>query len=309
MREIGLAVALALLGYGLTILLGLVAHEGTLVGWASLLLGLALLGAWAATAARRQGEAAPAPPAATATPFRWTVAALGVVASLGTVAYNLLVSSGLGAPEVALVAYGALLVASLPWLDRPAGPRATATVATLVAWSFPVVLAPLVIYALNGVLASQAGNQAAAASPLVRWALVEPTSWLLALLGQDAEVRGNALVLATPRGSLALSVGLVCAGIYPAVLFAGLFGLYAWDRRPPLATAAGQFAAGLAALWALNLGRMALLARVGVERGPEALQRVHDQAGWLLFAAFSAVYWWLVLRRPAPPPKPAPADA
>jgi exosortase/archaeosortase family protein len=298
-RDVGLAIALTLLGYGLTIVLGLIAHESRAIGLASLLLGAALLGWWAFT--RRAVTERPA----TEVPslFRWGLAGLGATACVGTLAYNAARQSSLSPAEMALVAYGLLVLASLPWLAQPLGRRLG--VATLVAWSLPVVLAPLVIYALNGLLTSQAGASHAAASPAVRWLLVEPTALLLRALGHEVGVLGNALVLGTPRGSLALSVGLVCAGIYPVVLFAGLFALHAWDRRPPLRQAALQAAAGLAVLWLLNLLRMVILAKVGVRFGIEALQQVHDQIGWILFSAFSGVYWWAVLRRTSPrlPPK------
>ena len=51
-------------------------------------------------------------------------------------------------------------------------------------------------------------------------------------------------------------------------------------------------------LWLLNLARMVVLAKVGIAEGTAALQQVHDQIGWILFAGFSAAYWALVLRRP-----------
>lgn len=295
MREVGLAVGLALAGYGLSIVLGLVAHESLAIGWASLALGMALVGVSVA-------RAGPQPQAAVevAPPFRWAVAAVGTFVSVGTLVYNLLGASTFTTPELALVAYGALLVACLPWLERPVVARGRVTVMTLVAWSFPLVLAPLAIYAANGILTSSAGSETAASSPLVQWLLVEPTAGLLQAMGHEVAVRDNSLFLQTARGSLTLSVGLVCAGIYPAVLFAGLFALYVWDRKPPWRRVAVQAAAGFGALWGLNLARMAVLAQVGVDRGTAALQQVHDQIGWLLFAAFSAVYWWLVLRRARP---------
>lgn len=292
MREFGVAVALAFLGYGLTIVLDLVAHESPLVGWMSLCLGAALLVAMVA------GRPAPAP-TLPAEPvrrgFQWGLALLGTLLCLGTLGYNLARRSELTTPEIALVAYGAAVLGSLPWLGRPLWRGAT--VMTAVAWSFPIVLAPLAIYAANGLLSSQAGAEAAAASPVVRWTLVVPTAALLELLGHDVDVRGNALLLVTPRGTLTLSVGLVCAGIYPTILFVSLFALYAWDRRPPWRSALLQGGVGLATLWMLNLVRMVVLAKVGIANGATALQQVHDQIGWILFAAFSGVFWWVVLRR------------
>lgn len=315
MRHVRAAVAFALVGYGLTIVLGLVAHEAVWVGWASLALGALLLATVAreatATASLPAAHPTPAPSSGRAAPsrsVRWALAALGLLACIGTLAYNLARGSSLTVAEAALIGYGALLLAVLPWLHRPLGGRFT--VMDAVAWSLPVVLAPLLLYAINGLLTSQAGSEVAASSPLVRWFLVLPTAWILRLLGHAVELSGASLLLATPRGSLTLSVGLVCAGVYPTVLFTALFGLYAWDRQPPAGQAWRQLGAGLLVLWLLNLLRMVVLAKVGVAYGTAALQAVHDQIGWVLFAAFSVAYWWAVLRPgragkpPALGPKP-----
>jgi exosortase/archaeosortase family protein len=202
---------------------------------------------------------------------------------------------------VSIVAYGTLLMAAAPTLHRSLG---RLPVATLVGWSFPVVLAPLSLFALNALLSSPGSG--AAAAPLVEGLVVAPTAAALRLLGTPVEQMGSSLLLATPRGSLSLGVGLVCAGLYPAVLFTGLVGLHAWREglRPP--AIAGCLAAGLAGLWLLNVVRLVALTQVGIHWGMAALQTAHANLGWILFCAFMAAFWAVVLRRSGGRGSPAP---
>lgn len=105
------------------------------------------------------------------------------------------------------------------------------------------------------------------------------------------------MLVPTPRGTLSLGVGLVCAGLYPIVLFTGLVALHAWtDRIRPL-RAFTLVAAGIAGLWVLNLVRLVALTRVGVLWGPGALQSAHANLGWILFALYMVVFWAVALRR------------
>jgi exosortase/archaeosortase family protein len=82
------------------------------------------------------------------------------------------------------------------------------------------------------------------------------------------------------------------------VLFGGVLGLHAWRVKPPRRQLALWLAAGLGGLWLVNLARLHVLARVGIAQGGPMLQAVHANIGWALFAAFMAVFWALVLRRP-----------
>jgi len=286
-RAILALVGLGLAGYGALLLVGLIPHEAPLVGVLALLVGLPLAAVGLPRVKLRRGGA---------------VAALGVVASLGVVAYNLARGSGLGVPEWAILVYGVALVGASRRLERRLG---RFEVGTLVAWSFPLVLAPLTLFALNAaVSAGSAGN---AASPIVHALVVQPTAAVLALMGTGAEVVGNNLVLGTPRGRLVLGVGLVCAGLYPMVLFAGLVALHAWIRRTPPKRTAAYLGVGLAGLWAMNLVRLVILVKVGERWGGATLQTVHAHIGWALFALFTVVFWAVVLRKVEGPESAVPA--
>ena len=281
-------VGLMLAGYGVLVLAGVLPHDSPLAGLASLLAGVAVLafGLPAVGAPRAQ-----------------VVAGLGCACVGGVAGYALATRDGLGLAEAAIVAYGLLLMAAAPNLRREVGVGDRRMgVSTLVGWSFPVVLAPLSLFALNAALSS--GESGAAAAPIVERLVVAPTAWALRWLGTPVERIGSTLLLATPRGSLSLGVGLVCAGLYPAVLFGGLVGLHAWRSRMPPRSIALVLAAGLAGLWVLNLLRLVLLTKIGVRWGMAALQTAHANLGWILFCAFMAAFWAVVLRRAGPPLPP-----
>lgn len=262
-------------------------HEAPLpVGFALLLAGGALLG----VAAKTRTASGP-------TPRARLVLAIGLVCIVGVLGYNLARGSTFGAPEVAILAYGVALVLAAGRLDRWG---------RVVAYSFPLVLAPLSLYALNAALVGGVG-----ATPLtlyIRHGLVAPLAAALAIVGIDVSIVGETVRLATPRGALFLTVGVVCAGLYAMVLFLGVFALFAWEQRTTGWRLAAYLALGLAGLHAANVVRLILLALVGYGWGGDALQTFHRHAGWVLFLAWAVLFWWLVLRRfePARPAAPAP---
>lgn len=271
-----LLAGLALAGQGLLILTRVLDHEAPLwIGAAILLLGLALVG----STMRGQGVAI--------SPARARlVLALGLVCVTGVLAYNLLRRSTLGPPEVAILVYGGALALASRRLDR---------FGRIVAYSFPLVLAPLSLYALNAALAAGAGG-----TPLtlyIRHGLVVPMALALGLFGIDVTLLGETLRLATPRGALFLTVGVVCAGLYAMILFLGVFALFAWEQRTTGWRLAAYLSLGILGLHVANVVRLVLLALVGYEWGGEALQTFHQHAGWVLFLVWAVVFWWLVLRR------------
>lgn len=277
-----------LAGYGGLVLSGVLPHDAPIMGGLSLVLGLALL--------------AFGLPAVGAPRARF-VALLGSSCVGGTLGYALARPNGLGGPEIALLAYGVLLMAASFHLDRKVG---RFPIAAAVGWSFPVVLAPLALFAVNASLSSP--STGAAAGPIVQTLVVGPTAWALQLVGTPVERVGSTLLLATPRGTLSLGVGLVCAGLYPAVLFGGLVGLHAWTDRVPLRRLVAVLVAGVAGLWVMNVLRLVVLARIGIRWGMDALQTAHANLGWILFAGFMALFWAVALRTPAARGKAATAD-
>lgn len=300
LRRGRLLAGLLLAGQGLLVVTRVLDHEAPiLVGWAALALGL-LLAAWGRIPPLSSTSSAPSPSAAAASRGRaLAVAGLGAFAVAGVVGYNALRGSTMGVPELAIVAYGVALLAASRALHR----RVLGTdVNTLVAFSFPLVLAPLSLYAVNAALASRMAQ-----TPLgwyVENTLVVPMAAGLQVFGFDATMIGDTVRMATPRGVLFLSVGVVCAGIYASVLFLGVFGLFAWERRTPPMRLAAYLAVGLLGLHVANVLRLVLLGMVGYKWGGDALQDFHQHAGWVLFLVWSLGFWAVVLRRmegPAPP--------
>lgn len=265
-----------LAGYGLLVLAGALPHDGLWGGLAALGLGAVLLAqARAPLRARRA----------------WVVLALGLGCAAGVLGYNAMRGSDLQGPELALLGYGLGLVAAAPRLRARVGRH---EVGDLVGWSFPLVLAPLALVALNGVLAAR---DPVAAEPLLEALLAQPLAAVLRLLGEPAVVQQGNVILATPRGTLALDIGMVCAGLYPGVLFLGVLGLHGWREGLGPRRLALYVGLGILGLWAANLARLVVLARVGDAWGGAALATAHEHAGWILFLAFIGLFWGVVLRR------------
>ncbi len=274
---------LGLAGYGLLILLKVLPHDAQLAGFASLTLGIACL-----AIALRGGTSEPA---ARSTVRARIVAGIGAVAVVGVLGYNGLRGSGFQGPEWGILVYGVALIVASGHLHRRLG---QIPVGTLVAWSFPILLAPLAMYALNAVLS--ADNAGTAATPVVNALVVKPTGAILWIFGISATVVGNSLILDNASGRLILGVGLVCAGLYPMVLFGGLMGLHAWENRIPAKRLAAYVGIGLGGLWVTNLIRIVILVQVGKTWGGAAVQGVHAHIGWVLFGIFMLAYWAIVLR-------------
>lgn len=272
---------LALVGYGGLVLLGLLAHESVVAAVGSLLLGAVLL---------LRGSP---PSAQVGRPA--LVAGLGLGAAGGVFIYNLIAGSGLSTPEWGLLAYGLGLLAAAPNLERAIG---RVDVGTLVGWSFPLLLGPLVLFAFDAALASPQGTgMRSLADPFIATMLVAPMGWALNLAGTPATTRGTDLILETADGSLTLGVGLVCAGIYPLVLFVGLLGLHAWQTRSQPRTALTHLGLGTLGLYLFNLVRLVALAKVGERWGAAWLQTVHAHLGWVLYGLFAVLFWIVVVPR------------
>lgn len=294
------AVALAgilLAGYGMLILLGLLAHESRIVGAALALGGAALV---AAVAWRAPPAGPPGRPANASAARAWLVGGLGLLAGGGVLAYNVVTSSTFSTPEIGILGYGAALLAAAPYLGRRVG---RADVGTLVAWSLPLLAGPLAMYAVDAAIDARVRVGASPLDWFITHLLVAPMAAMLDLVGFDATSTGQVVALETPGGKLSLTVGVVCAGLQPAILFLGVFALYAWQEQTPPRRLAALVALGLLGVYVANLVRLVLLALVGYRWGGVALQNTHEHAGWLLFVAWMLAYWWIVLRRLQGPPR------
>ncbi len=291
-RRLGFLAGLLLFGYGALVLLDVLAHESLWVGAGLIVVGLGLLVPLGLSAGTSRGSGPRPRQQMNEETSGRTLATLllGFFAAGGVLSYNLAAGASWTSPKLALLAYGIALLAAAPDLHRPLGP---VRVGSLVAWSLPLLGAPLGIWAFDAALDAGAG-----ASPLdafIEHALVPPMEASLTALGFEVANHGQTLSLQTPRGELFLTVGLVCAGIQPGILFLGLLGLDAWKRRTSPRRFGGMFLIGIAAVYLVNMVRLVGLAIVGHRWGGDALQTVHAHGGWVLFLVLVLVFWGLIL--------------
>lgn len=304
MRRLRGLAGLFLVGYGLLVVFEIIAHEAFVAGLASVGLGLLFLYPFnrSTNAPPDQATKPALERSQAAFPVRRghasLIAGLGAVLTASLILYNLLIGSSLGTPEWGLLLYGLGLIIAASFLDSP---RHGKRVSTLVGWSFPLVLAPLALFAFNGLISGPSASRAgSAASPVIHYALTLPTAWTLEMLGTASHVEGNNIILSTQGDTFALGVGLVCAGIYPAIMFLGILGMHAWQERLPRARFASYLLFGLGGLYVANLTRLMILVKVGETWDGAMLQQVHAHLGWIFFVGFMVLFWGLVLRRLEP---------
>lgn len=129
---------------------------------------------------------------------------------------------------------------------------------------------------------------------------VRLTSFIFSLDGVRVPVSGDVLLF--PNGT-ALSVGPLCSGAYSTVLFMLLSIVMVTDlsraapkKKLAVAVAVGLFGANFA-----NLLRISFLASIMYLFGLNALDVVHQFAGYAVFLGFMTAFWMLSLKWLVPP--------
>ncbi len=276
---------LALLGWGLSILLGVTPHEDRFIGAGLGAFGFALL----ATAPRLpEFRRLPAP----------LVAGAGLAVVAAVLGYNAAFSAAFDLPKLTLLLLGVALVAAAPFLARrfTVGRNGrSVTVASIVVGLLAVLGAPLAVWTLQAVTKDIVGTTPIEA--FVRFALLIPLGGFLHAIGFHPQIEGQTVTYATRAGPLALEVGAACSGVQAMALFAGVLALYLIAERPGGRRLLLWSCIGLAGVYVANLLRLAVLFLVGYQWGPEALIRVHAQAGWIFFVAWALVFARLVPKR------------
>lgn len=200
--------------------------------------------------------------------------------------------------EVFLSLYAAGMVAATYHLGHRIGPL---QVDTLVGWSFSLVLAPLLLLLLHTQVIDPAGGGSGTFTDrAVTTFVLLPTAWGLSAAGLPSHVVGDDILISTTQGELMLNVGLVCAGLYPMIVFLGVLGHHAWRLWPQRRIVWTGLAIGLVGLYLTNLVRLVLLVKIGAEWGIGTLHMVHANLGWLLFASFLFVFWNVFMRQAEP---------
>lgn len=278
-------VGLAMLGWGLAMVLGIMPHEDRIVG-----AGLAAFGA--ALLATRRGL--PTPPTLPA----WVVLGLGFSAITLVLGYRLVFGSAFDAPKLAILALGLALVASAPFLRRqvrlPLRGRPVAPVGSLVAYAIAIMGTPLAMWALQASFKSLLGTTPVEA--FVRVALIPPVGAFLWLIGLDPLTNGQTITYTTRQGAMSVDVGAACSGVQAMALFGAVLALYLFAERPGGRQLALWSFIGVAGVYVANLIRLVALMLVGYGWGSDALEQAHAQAGWMFFVAWALLFAWLARR-------------
>jgi exosortase/archaeosortase family protein len=268
-------VGLAVLGWGLSILLGVVPHEDLVVGTA-----LTIFGAILVARSRLPTIAAlnPLVPAIT-----------GAVIVHAVVLHAVLVTPELNPQKTALLLFGLALVGATPFLHlRLGSEKRNVSIATLVACSLPVLGMPLLVWATQAAFKGAVGSTPLEA--FIHYALLLPLAGFLGAIGLDPAVQGQAITYATPRGPLGVNVGAACSGIQAMALFSGVLALFLVVERPAGKRMLQWTMIGLLGVYAANLLRLAFLTMVGYGWGVDALLQVHAQAGWVFFVSWALLF-------------------
>jgi len=155
-----------------------------------------------------------------------------------------------------------------------------------------ILVVPQTITAIS----SRAGNSAGGF--YVHYMLAEPFAGILNLLGITTSSVGSNVTLVSIDGtSINLSISAYCAGLYSFSIFVSAFISFVlvFERLPPKTTAI-VLATGLIAAYAGNVFRMVIIGVVGYYKGLDALLWTHANVGWVIFLAWSSVFWYLVMR-------------
>jgi len=131
----------------------------------------------------------------------------------------------------------------------------------------------------------------------VHYMLAAPFSGILNLIGIPSSSSGNIVVLQFHDGThQALGISAYCAGLYSFSIFlAAFFSFVLAFERLPAKILAVVLGAGLLIAYLGNLFRMVMIGIVGYYRGLHALLWAHENAGWIIFLSWSAVFWYLLL--------------
>lgn len=286
-RLLGL-LGLASLGEGLFILFRVVPHESPLLG-----AGLAAVGALLL-------RFTPLPRVARLP--RWPLVVGGLSAALFVVAWNVARGMPWVAPKIAIVVFGIAIAAASALVRIP-------RVANVVAWSIPLVGAPLTVWGLQAISAATVSGM----TPMelfIEHALLAPMSAALALLGYHPETIGQRIQFDTQQGGrMTLLVGVACSGLQAMGLFGGILLVYVLADKPGFRRGLLWCTIGLLGVYVVNVVRLVSLALVGSAYGTDALEWAHANLGWVFFVAWSGLFAWMAMGRMRRAPRAAPTMA
>lgn len=280
-------IGLALLGWGLSILLQVAPHEDPLVGAGLLVFGTALF----FTAPRR--------PSIASIPG-FPLIAVGAAAIFAILGYGELTGAHLSTTKFAIVAYGLFLLVIGTALRHPTLRRSTRRhLSSTAACSLPVVAMPLIVWTFQAAFTSALGTTPI--EQFVHFGLLLPMAAALSIVGWDPVIDGQMITYSTLNGPLTLNVGAACSGVQAMAMFGGVLAMFVLLERPAGRSLAVWSAIGIFGVYLANLLRIAVLLAVGYRWGSDALLQVHAQAGWIFFVAWALPFAALVKSRATTP--------
>jgi exosortase E/protease (VPEID-CTERM system) len=140
-------------------------------------------------------------------------------------------------------------------------------------------------------------------------------SLVLRMLGAPVIVHPDQFIIGTP--TFLARIGPDCSGLEGIALIGAFLALYLWFYRRELRfpQALLLIPAGAAAMWLLNVVRIAALILIGTWDAGAAMRGFHSVAGWLFFNLVACGLIWasrrlgLFAAMPHSAPRPAPAAA
>lgn len=223
----------------------------------------------------------------------YVMIALGGLVIALVLVFDLLVSArpGLGDFDTISIAFGATMIA-YPFLSSKYRSEA---VFSLLFVGFVVVflVVPQAVTSL-----SESSDSSSLGNWYVHYMLAAPFAGILDLIGIPASSSGNMVTVAFKDGTIQmLSISVYCAGLYSFSIFLSAFLSFVlvFERMKRTALLI-VLLLGLLVAYLGNLFRMVVIGVVGYHYGLDALLWAHENAGWIIFLSWSAVFWWLILR-------------
>jgi archaeosortase C (PEF-CTERM variant) len=225
---------------------------------------------------------------------RYAVMAVGVAVVVLVLAYNWAVSPRpeLGDVDTITIFFGAVMAAYPFIVDRF---KVEATFALV--FLGLVVLFLALPQAVSGILSG--GGVSSASSWYVHYMLAAPFSGILDLIGIPSSSTGNVVTIQFQDGTVnTLAISAYCAGMYSFSIFLSAFISFVlvFERLKPR-TLLLVLGLGLLIAYLGNLIRMVIIGIVGYLWGMGALLWAHENVGWVIFLAWSSLFWWYILSR------------
>ena len=167
--------------------------------------------------------------------------------------------------------------------------------------SFSVLFLGLVVLVLvvpQAVASARADASSSIGNWYVHYMLAAPFAWILDLIGIPASSSGSVVMIQFQDGTRqALGISAYCAGLYSFSIFlAAFFSFVLVFERLRTKVLIFVLAVGLFVAYLGNLFRMVIIGIVGYYKGLDALLWAHENAGWVIFLSWSAVFWYVLLR-------------